>query len=617
MRSQFEETHRLLRCSGPQFILRNCETDFYGDEILDGEDKFSDGYFESLRENGATGIWLRGQLRDLVEFKEAAHWNNRNAERVEALNRIVARAGRHDIGIFLYVNEPKGFFNDDPIFERYPDLKGPVNPLALRPQPSGNQPKYAFCTQSAFVDTYLTGGFAALFSLCPDLAGVIALTASEIFSHCYSNVDERNLMNEDFKVREVECPRCRKSSSVQTVIDVLEKIRAGVRSASGTAKVVAWNWSWGMYEEAPQPSILAGLSRDIIIMSDLQRGGHKTVESFEIPVDEYSFSYLGPSPLFSGTAEIARRQGRELWTKMPVNVTHEFLVVPYLPLFFRLAKKTISIRESHSSGLMGCWNYGGDACTPMARLAARILGDDRFSAKEIDAEIQELAAGIYGREHAEDAFLGWKEFDEAFEYFPFEMPLIYYGPHMHGPGFEWVFTREEIPMPEYYLNRAPRRGTKLSDWCVHFRPEDVIHLLGKLTARWEAGVRRLAAIFGIRDPFDEIPGFEEFVGVPGFEDFTIARTVQMHFLSTIAFIRFRLATVEFFAEPSRRGEMEAIIRDLLEEEKPRIRAMMQVIQSYPRIPVAEEAQKALYTVDDLRQKLVNMEKFRFEENQAI
>jgi hypothetical protein len=45
--------------------------------------------------------------------------------------------------------------------------------------------------------------------------------------------------------------------------------------------------------------------------------------------------------------------------------------------------------------------------------------------------------------------------------------------------------------------------------------------------------------------------------------------------------------------------------------------MSQIIAAYPQIPVAEEAQKALYTVEDLNQKLANMETFSFAEGQVI
>jgi hypothetical protein len=188
---------------------------------------------------------------------------------------------------------------------------------------------------------------------------------------------------------------------------------------------------------------------------------------------------------------------------------------------------------------------------------------------------------------------------------------------MHGPGFEWVFTPEEIPMPWYSVHHATRRGTKLSDWCGSLTPEQIIDLLTKLCDRWKPGVETLSEIFGVAAPFDAIPNFDALGSTPGFEDFNIARTIYLHYQSTIDFVKFRLATLQFFQQPQQQEPVKILISQLIENEKPRIRAMSQIIAAYPKIPVAEEAQKALYTVEDLNQKLANMKTFSFEEGQVI
>jgi len=602
--------------NGRELILRNCQTDFYGDEILEESWKFDDAYFASVRKGGYTAVWLRGQLRDLVVFPEAPHWNNQNEERAAALNGIVQRARQAGVDVYLYINEPKGFFANDPILEKYPNLKGPYNPFSEHPLAASHEPAFAFCTQSEFADVYLTGGFHQLFAQCPDLAGVIMITASEILSHCYSNVDVMNLLNEDFKYREVQCPRCKSVPATKVVVDVIEKIRRGIRAASDRAQIVAWNWSWGMYEASPQKSIISGLSKDVIVLCDMQRGGSKSVSGVDLIVDEYSFSYLGPSPLFIETAEVAKQTDHELWAKIMVNVTHEFLVVPYLPLPFRLAKKMISVREYDIKGLMGCWNYGGDATTWMAQLGSKVLVDDDFTPESIPEEVRTIASRVYGP-RAGQAYDAWVKFDDAFEYFPFDLFLIYYGPHMHGTGFEWVFTREEIPMPWYFKNEAPRSGTKLSDWCGQLTPAQIIGLFEQLNARWHEGISILGEAFQVADPFDAIPNFDELLSEPGSEDFHIARTVYFHFQSTVGFVKFRLATLAYFEKPEDQAPLQQTIRELLEDEKPRIRAMVQIVGAYPRIPYAEEAQKLLYTREDLAEKLENLTRFSFEEGQVI
>ncbi len=599
-----------------ELILRNCDTDFYGDEILAEHDKFDDAYFKTVTDGDYAAIWICGRLRDLVTFEEAPHWDNNNAARIEALNDIIKRGKKHDVGIYLYINEPRGFFKDDPIYEKYPDLKGSPSQLAKEPGLEGVEPDYAFCTKSTFTERYLTGGFARLFAMCPDLAGVIMITTTEITSHCFSHVDELNLLNEESKRRTVSCPRCENTNGADTIVDVIKKIHAGIRQSSKTAKIVAWNWSWGMHEASPQEQMITALPRDVIIQCDMQRGGSKTTDGVDMIVDEYSFSYLGPSPLFIGTAEVCKKTGHELWAKMMVNVTHEFLVVPYLPLYFRLAKKTIAIRDYNSMGWMGCWNYGGITTTPMAKLGSKIFTDDSFSEDKIESEVQDLAQQMYGTENADAAFRAWKEFDTAFEFFPFDMALIYYGPHMHGTGLEWIFAEEETPMPWYWMKNTGRSTNNLSTWCTFFTPQQVVYFLSKLTNRWKVGVEILAEALGVKNAFDAIPNFDALVGTPGFEDFNIARTIYLHYMSSIAFVEFRLASLAYFNNEDRDAQQEKIAA-ILENEKPRIRAMEQIIAVYPKIPAQEEAQQMLYTVDDLKQKLLNIDNFNFESGQVI
>jgi hypothetical protein len=105
------------------------------------------------------------------------------------------------------------------------------------------------------------------------------------------------------------------------------------------------------------------------------------------------------------------------------------------------------------------------------------------------------------------------------------------------------------------------------------------------------------------------------VALPGFEDFNIARTMHLHYLSTIAFIQFRLTTLDYFN--SGRDRAMPIIRSLLEAEKPRIRAMKQILEQYPKIGFEGESQHRLYTPADLEQKLDHIERFDFQRGQRI
>ncbi len=139
---------------------------------------------------------------------------------------------------------------------------------------------------------------------------------------------------------------------------------------------------------------------------------------------------------------------------------------------------------------MGCWNYGGDAPDLDGATKEQDPGERRlYRATRSSRRFGTLRAGFMRGPALRQAYQAWLKFDGAFEYFPFDLFLIYYGPHMHGTGFEWVFTREEIPHAVVFQNRGIPSGNHSSpngsgDW----RPTQIIGLFDKLTARWGEGV---------------------------------------------------------------------------------------------------------------------------------
>ena len=130
------------------------------------------------------------------------------------------------------------------------------------------------------------------------------------------------------------------------------------------------------------------------------------------------------------------------------------------------------------------------------------------------------------------------------------------------------------------------------------------------------GLEILAQSFGVKSTFDAIDNFAELAGLPGFEDFNYARTIYFHYMSTIAFLQFRVASLSYFKNDNIAKHKDIILAQL-KEEKPRIRGMKQIITAYPHIPFQEEAQQMLFTADDLDQRLANIDEFNFEVGQII
>lgn len=56
------------------------------------------------------------------------------------------------------------------------------------------------------------------------------------------------------------------------VSELIQLVRDGVRAVSSTAQIIVWNWSWHLYEANPNPTIVAALPDDVILMAGFERG---------------------------------------------------------------------------------------------------------------------------------------------------------------------------------------------------------------------------------------------------------------------------------------------------------------------------------------------------------
>ena len=118
--------------------LKFCYSYFalYGDPLLEkAADPYPDGLLARLAQAGVNGVWLQAVLHKLAPFPWELEHSARHETRLKNLRVLVARARRHGVKVFLYLNEPRAW----PIrfFENRPQLKGVVegDHAALAPPP--------------------------------------------------------------------------------------------------------------------------------------------------------------------------------------------------------------------------------------------------------------------------------------------------------------------------------------------------------------------------------------------------------------------------------------------------------------------------------------------------
>lgn len=85
-------------------------------------DPFPDGILRRYADMGLTGVWMQAMLYSLYPLEAAREFSEGWEKRLETLRNLVRRAGKFGVGIYLYLNEPRGMPED--FFRRMPEWKG-------------------------------------------------------------------------------------------------------------------------------------------------------------------------------------------------------------------------------------------------------------------------------------------------------------------------------------------------------------------------------------------------------------------------------------------------------------------------------------------------------------
>ncbi len=175
---------------------------------------------------GVNGVWLHVVLRQMAPGgRDFPEFGADHERRLESLRRLVRRAARQGIGVYLYLNEPRAMPCD--FFRDRPDLAGVREGDAT-----------SLCTSQPAVRQWMTNALQHVFREVPDLAGVFTITASENLTNCWSHFQPQG------------CPRCRGRSEADVITEVIAAIEQGVHSGNPAAHVLAWDWGWNQHGDA-------------------------------------------------------------------------------------------------------------------------------------------------------------------------------------------------------------------------------------------------------------------------------------------------------------------------------------------------------------------------------
>lgn len=174
-------------------IVRSPLAPYYEDELLDPADYYPDDYLRAVRDKGFNGVWLHAVLRDLVRTRVFPDLDTpgKRKRRQHKLQCLIDRAARFDVGVYLYLCEPRGLLVDSEFFQKRPETMGTVgiSPMDdwMEKGTRADRRYGALCTSVSSVREFLEEGSRRLFAEYRGLAGAFLITASEHLTHCRSH----------------------------------------------------------------------------------------------------------------------------------------------------------------------------------------------------------------------------------------------------------------------------------------------------------------------------------------------------------------------------------------------------------------------------------------------
>ena len=377
----------------------------FGDPLLDHElTTYPEELFRRLSEVGVNGIWVHSVLRMLVEPDDKGFPGDKDAAaRIVGLQKLVARAAKYGIKIYLYVNEPRALEKEYFASSEQRKAYGGVVSGDLQ----------TFCPSNPEVLAWLTRSMNSLFKQVEGLGGVFTITASENLTTCVAHN------------RQHLCERCKDKPYEELIAAVNQAIERGVHSAAPEAKVIAWDWGW---PEDKCEAVIKRLPKECWFMSvsewskPIERGGIKA------KVNEYSISTVGPGPRALRNWEFARQAGLKTVAKVQVNSTWEMSIVPAVPALDLVAQHAENLSQQNVNGVMLSWSLGGYPSENLKLFQSFQRGD------KADDVLRDLALAEYGEGVAAQVREAWKACSEGFKEYPYNSATAYFGPHHMGPA---------------------------------------------------------------------------------------------------------------------------------------------------------------------------------------
>ena len=94
------------------------------DETLTANAAYTDAVLAVIVDLGFNAIWVHGLLRGSVPSRLFPELAPQAADHICSMRELIARAAKHSIDVYVYLQPPRGLPVSDPFWTRHPDAGG-------------------------------------------------------------------------------------------------------------------------------------------------------------------------------------------------------------------------------------------------------------------------------------------------------------------------------------------------------------------------------------------------------------------------------------------------------------------------------------------------------------
>ena len=526
-----------------------------GDALMeDSETYLPDSLLEEYRRQGINGLWMHGVLSALSPYPFKPELSVGYEKRRKELKRLIARAAKYGVKIYMYFNEPR--YLPQAEFGKYGYLMGHKKAGDLGPIAS-------LCLSQKETQDYLYNAFKDFVGDVGTLGGIITITMSEYLTHCHSH-------------QNCNCSLCSKIDVAESSARVNNIIMRAIKDSGAETELLANLWGWSRLYGWTDEQIAKGidlLDKEISVINVSEYGLNLHKGGVEVGLIDYSVSNPGPSEEAKRNLTRAKKNGHKIYAKIQANNSWECSCVPYLPVFDLVKRHLDNLSAIGVNDYMLCWTLGGYP-SPCLNLVA---------AHEQGKTLDEWYESYYG-EHAATVKRAVKLICDGFENYPFTVNSLYFSPATLGAANLWSLQADEKQSTMVCFTYDD-----YETWCSPYPVDVYLSLAEKQLSLWGQGVEILKGVKGV-------PIVEELA--------VMAEAAYLHFATLVYQTKFSVWKRDVKSNAAKMLEVVAAERETAKR-------LIELTAKDPRVGY-EASNHYFYTQNTLKEKVLNLDRIEAE-----